>query len=135
MTYEQTQTHLLNNQLARHVVMKPQYFSICRNSDHPHWSLVGDWLGQPAETRWLVRANRCGEGMGPFQWTHWYHRCPASNSCAALNQSEARDERWPVTEYPGDPRDQAGAEVGAEPDTPAHCCEDLGPGERCQQVR
>ena len=73
-SWTRAQGHLFNNQLFRHIAMKPQYFSNCCHADITDWTLVGDHLGQPAETRWLVRANKCGYGMGPFQWTHWYHR-------------------------------------------------------------
>merc|ERR1739838_601752 len=65
--WTKSQAHLLNNQLFRHIAMKPQYFSTCKHG-HDDWTLVGDHLGQPAETRWLVRGNRCGYGRGPFQW-------------------------------------------------------------------
>ena len=129
------QTHFLNNQLFRHIAMKPQYFSNCGSHD---WTLVGDHLGQPAETRWLVRANKCGYGMGPFQWTHWYHRCPASNTCAGLSQDESVTERWPIHEYPEDPRDCENQhcreeDERAEPDTPARCCDNLEEGQKCKE--
>ena len=57
---------------SRHVTMRPQYFlaTPCRPSD----PLVGDYLGQPAATRWKVVANQCGTGGGPFQWFHQYYR-------------------------------------------------------------
>lgn len=57
---------------SRHVAMRPQYFlaTPCRPSD----PLVGDYLGQPAATRWKVVANQCGTGGGPFQWFHQYYR-------------------------------------------------------------
>merc|ERR1739838_715763 len=55
--WTKSQAHLLNNQLFRHIAMKPQYFSKCKHG-HDDWTLVGDHLGQPAETRWLVRGNR-----------------------------------------------------------------------------
>ena len=81
------QNTMLNNQVARwaeagsvhvscctlccrHVAMRPQYFYECRDSA-PY---VGDYLGQPAVTRWVVRAHGCAEGMGPFQWFHQYYR-------------------------------------------------------------
>ena len=135
-SWTRAQTHYLNNQLFRHVAMKPQYFSNCGPDQ---WTLVGDHLGQPAETRWLVRANRCGYGMGPFQWTHWYYRCPASNTCAGLPQDESTTERYPIHEYPQDPRTshvldiEKGEGERAEPPTPEGCCDDLAEGEKCQE--
>ena len=117
------------------MAMKPQYFGDCHIRK---WKYVGDHLGQPVEARWLVRANKCGYGMGPFQWTHWYHRVPASNNCSGIEQSEALTGRWPVYEYPDDPRD---CEVEncrivddkAEPVTPDGCCEDFEEVEKCKE--
>ena len=54
----------------RNVAMKNQYFLECRDEG----PFVGDYLGQPAETRWVVRGHRCGTGKGPFQWFHQYYR-------------------------------------------------------------
>ena len=59
-----------SHSLFRNVVMKDQYFLECR-PDNP---LVGDHLGQPAVTRWMVHSHRCGFGGGPFQWFHQYYR-------------------------------------------------------------
>ena len=50
--------------------MKPQYFLECRDEN----PFTGDYLGQPAETRWRVVPRRCATGMGPFQWFHQYYR-------------------------------------------------------------
>ena len=50
--------------------MKPQYFMECRDQD----PFVGDYLGQPAVTRWKVVAHDCATGRGPFQWFHQYYR-------------------------------------------------------------
>ena len=50
--------------------MRPQYFYECRDAA-PY---VGDYLGQPAVTRWVVRGHGCAEGKGPFQWFHQYYR-------------------------------------------------------------
>merc|ERR1711892_1635407 len=135
--WTKSQAHLLNNQLIRHIDMKPQYFSKCKHG-HDDWTLVGDHLGQPAETRWLVRGNRCGYGRGPFKWAHWYHRCPASNTCAGLSQNETVPDRWPVHEYPEDPRNceiqHCREEEGrAEPNTPDGCCDNLEVGQKCQE--
>lgn len=54
--------------------MKPQYFAQCADEYLDYWHLVGDHLGQPAETRWKVVATKCSSGMGPFQWFHQYYR-------------------------------------------------------------
>merc|ERR1711892_1399103 len=132
---------------------KPQYFSDCGGHANKDWTLVGDHMGQPAETRWLVRANKCGYGGGPFQWTHWYNRCPASNDCAGLSQEESVTERWPIHEYLEDPRnckvqhcreedvreedvreeDVREGDVRAEPNTPERCCKNLENGQKCQE--
>ena len=50
--------------------MKPQYFLSCRD-ENPY---VGDYLGQPAATRWRVTGHACGAGGGPYQWFHQYYR-------------------------------------------------------------
>ena len=38
--WTRAQDHLLNNQLFRHLAMRPQYFSNCRTADNPICSLV-----------------------------------------------------------------------------------------------
>ena len=43
--------------------MKPQYFLECRQKK----PFIGDYLGQPAVTRWVVRSHECAVGGGPFQ--------------------------------------------------------------------
>ena len=45
--------------------MKPQYFLECRQKK----PFIGDYLGQPAVTRWVVRSHECAVGGGPFQVT------------------------------------------------------------------
>ena len=57
--------------------MKPQYFHECRDED----PFVGDYLGQPAVTRWKVVAHQCATGMGPFQWFHQYYRYNEGELC------------------------------------------------------
>merc|ERR1719232_1005928 len=59
------QSTILNNQLFRHVAMKPQYFAQCADEYLDYWHLVGDHLGQPAETRWKVVATKCSSGRRP----------------------------------------------------------------------
>ena len=74
--------------------MRPQYFGACSNSWQNHWYLVGDHLGQPAETRWRVYGTKCSQGSGPFQWWHQYYRCPASNTCSGLSPQLAVNTRY-----------------------------------------
>merc|ERR1711971_234588 len=98
--WTKNQASMLNNQLFRHVAMRPQYFlaTPCRSSD----PLVGDYLGQPAATRWRVSGLQCGTGGGPFQWFHQYYRCPASNDCTGIPQSDYLSSRFPEDNYPLD---------------------------------
>ena len=102
-SWTRDQTRYLNNQvlieyfqhfdetfqLFRHLAMKPQYKGDCARHGNS-WSLTGDYLGQPAETRsivftkknheislahilyrWLVRGNKHTPTGGPWQWAHW----------------------------------------------------------------
>merc|ERR1719282_1891376 len=128
------QSSMLNNQVIRHVAMKPQYFHECRDED----PFVGDYLGQPAVTRWKVVAHQCATGMGPFQWFHQYYRCPASNSCSGLRPNETVTTRTPLHEYPSlsnfdneNPKDVLMNR--AEPNTPDRCCDDLPSGQYCKE--
>ena len=50
--------------------MKPGYYTECRENN-PY---VGDYLGQPAATRWRVVGFECQEGGGPYHWFHQYYR-------------------------------------------------------------
>ena len=66
-SWTRDQTRYLNNQvlieyfqqldetfqLFRHLAMKPQYKGDCARHGNT-WSLTGDYLGQPAETRLIV---------------------------------------------------------------------------------
>ena len=106
-----------------------QYKGDCAKGQDP-WTLTGDYLGQPAETRWLVRGNKFTPSGGPFQWGHWYLRCPSTNECARLRADEAVSSRNSSTPYPGDPANVPTSR--AEPDTPAGCCDNLEPGMRCR---
>ena len=87
----------------RHVAMKPQYFLQPRDKDPNKGELfVGDYLGQPAATRWRVNTN-CQDASGQgsvFQWFHHYLRCPASNTCTGVPQSELQKTRTPALDYP-----------------------------------
>ena len=56
--------------LFRNIVMKPQYYVAC---DKPN-PYVGDYLGQPAATRWRVVGFECQQGGGPYHWFHQYYR-------------------------------------------------------------
>ena len=117
--------------------MRPQYFGQCPDQYQDYWHLVGDHLGQPAETRWKVVAAKCSAGMGPFQWFHQYYRCPASNTCAGLSPNQTVEDRYPLHEYPAlsnfDDENPDGRER-AEPDTPEECCVDMPSGHyRCHE--
>jgi len=125
------QASMLNNQLFRNVAMKPQYFLECRDEN----PFTGDYLGQPAETRWKVVSRRCATGMGPFQWFHQYYRCPAGNTCTGIPQSDVLLQRNPVHEYPEDVELSRMLNLmRAEPDwnESKGCCKNLEPGHKCQ---
>merc|ERR1711923_28725 len=147
------QTAFLNNALFRSVVMKPQYYVDPDNEENPY---VGDYLGQPAPTRWRVVGRKCGYGGGPYQWFHQYYRCPASNECAGVSLSDVKSTRHPEFAYPGTDQDawtwecldglrcNSGIRIPrkdsrmlmsmrAEPDTPEGCCDNLPEGQKCQQ--
>ena len=56
--------------VSRNVAQKPRYYVEPREKN-PY---VGDYLGQPAPTRWRVVGRKCGYGGGPYQWHHQYYR-------------------------------------------------------------
>ena len=131
--WTRTQQEYLNNQLFRHLAMKPQYKGNCGgNGDQAgeSWSLTGDYLGQPAETRWLVRGNKFTESGGPFQWGHWYMRCPSTSECARIPPERAVAGRNSSSAYPDQP--VAPGRDRAEP-SKAGCCEGLGEGLVCRK--
>jgi hypothetical protein len=131
-SWTREQTAYLNNQLFRHIAMRPQYKGDRAKAGDP-WTLTGDYLGQPAETRWLVRGNKFTPTGGPFQWGHWYLRCPSSNNCSRITADEAVPERNSSTPYPDYPRASSGkGSDRAEPPTPDGCCDNLEPGMRCR---
>ena len=129
--------------------MKPQYFVSCTPETGDY---VGDYLGQPAATRWRVIGHRCGTGGGPFQWFHLYYRCPATNTCAGLNATEKMASRSPALNYPeyvaskglDGELEESPADLDYEDDeersflmrkemkTPPRCCENLPDGYKCQ---
>merc|ERR1719232_460522 len=97
--WTKNQKSFLNNQLFRNVAMKPQYFVDCRK-ENPY---VGDYLGQPAVSRWRVVGRKCGYAGGPYQWFHQYYRCPASNTCSGVNVADLLISRTPELPYPEHP--------------------------------
>jgi len=128
-SWTRQQEAFLNNQLFRHLAMRPQY-ALNFDKGRSQTYLTGDHLGQPAETRWLVRGNKFTPSGGPFQWGHWYHRCPFSNECAKMTPDMAVAERNISTTYPDYPKDSGSNR--AEPDTPDGCCNNLENGSgRC----
>eukprot|EP00493_Phyllostaurus_siculus_P022158 UN22490 len=124
----------MNNQLFRNIVMKPQYYVAC---DKPN-PYVGDYLGQPAATRWRVIGFECQQGGGPYHWFHQYYRVPASNTCSGVSKENKKFTRTPELAFPeyiplrysdkgdeDDGNDRALVSMRAEPDTPEGCCDDL----------
>jgi len=124
------QNNFLNNQLFRHLAMRPQYML---NFHKGKTYLTGDHLGQPAETRWLVRGNKFTPSGGPYQWGHWYLRCPYTNECAKMSPDKALAGRNSSTAYPDYPKAAYGpGKDRAEPTTPDGCCDNLENGSgRC----
>ena len=113
-SWTRKQEDQFNNQFARAVAQRPEYFSNCDDwmTMEPKWSLVGDAYGNKAQTSWRVVRKYITKNGGPYQWHHVYNRCPASNECATFNRNAAEDR--------------------AEPGTPEGCCDDLEPGMYCQ---
>merc|ERR1711868_250085 len=65
--------------------------------------------------------------MGPFQWFHQYYRCPASNDCTGISQSELKSSRSPQYDYPISLEDSSrmmmlNVSMRAEPDTDMETC-------------
>ena len=50
--------------------MKPGYYTEC-GKNRPY---AGDYLGQPAATRWKVVGFECQKDGGPYHWFHQYYR-------------------------------------------------------------
>ena len=113
-SWTRAQEDQFNNQFARAIAQRPEYFSDCRDwvTGEYKWSLVGDAYGNKAETSWRVVRKYITKNGGPYTWHHVYNRCPASNECATFNRNAAEDR--------------------AEPGTPEGCCDDLEPGMYCQ---
>ena len=138
--------------------MKPQYYVAC-NKANPY---VGDYLGQPAPTRWRVVGFECQTGGGPYHWFHQYHRCskgnssfhifypiiqrvPASNKCSGVSKEDKKTTRTPALAFPeyiplihppkgdDDDEDRSLVSMRAEPDTPEGCCDNLPDGHKCQE--
>ena len=126
------QTDFLNNQMFRHLAMRPQYMMQYEVKKRQMY-MIGDHLGQPAENRWLVRGNGITPSGGPFQWAHWYLRCPYTNTCAKMTPEKALFSRNSTTAYPDYPKAAYGpGKDRAEPATPARCCKGFKEGEgRC----
>ena len=55
---------------VRNIVMKPGYYTEC-GKNRPY---AGDYLGQPAATRWKVVGFECQKDGGPYHWFHQYYR-------------------------------------------------------------
>ena len=63
--------------------MKPQYFTECGFGKNfkPY---AGDYLGQPAATRWRVVGFECQKDGGPYHWFHQYYRYSMLNLCCIV---------------------------------------------------
>merc|ERR1712079_202055 len=94
--WTKNQKRIMNNQLFRNIAMKPGYYTECRENN-PY---VGDYLGQPAATRWRVVGFECQEGGGPYYWFHQYYRVPASNQCTGVSAAEKHTTRTPALDFP-----------------------------------
>ena len=129
-SWTRQQAEFLNNQMFRHLAMRPQYMV---QVEKGQTYLIGDHLGQPAENRWLVRGNKFTPSGGPYQWGHWYLRCPYTNKCAKMAPEKALSARNTTTAYPDYPKAAYGpGKDRAEPDTPDGCCKGFKKGEgRC----
>ena len=99
-SWTRAQEDLFNNQFARAVAQRDEYF-LTKGSKG---SLVGDAYGKKAETSWRVVRKYVTKNGGPYQWHHVYKRCPASNECAAINRNDDLER--------------------VEPETKPHCCEE-----------
>ena len=55
--------------------MKPGYYTEC-GKNRPY---AGDYLGQPAATRWKVVGFECQKDGGPYHWFHQYYRLVLQN--------------------------------------------------------
>ena len=113
-SWTRAQEDLFNNQFARAVAQRPEYFSNCKDwtTGEWKWSLVGDAYGNKPTTFWRVIRKYITKNTGPYVWHHVYNRCPASNECATFNRNDTLDR--------------------VEDETPEHCCKDLEPGMYCQ---
>eukprot|EP00448_Togula_jolla_P015824 CAMPEP_0170592984 /NCGR_PEP_ID=MMETSP0224-20130122/13206_1 /TAXON_ID=285029 /ORGANISM="Togula jolla, Strain CCCM 725" /LENGTH=595 /DNA_ID=CAMNT_0010916907 /DNA_START=65 /DNA_END=1852 /DNA_ORIENTATION=- len=73
--WKRAQTHLLNNQYYRILAQKPSLMAAC--GDAPtHPKFTGGPSGSLAPTGWFVRPIRKCVSGGPFEWFHYYRRCP-----------------------------------------------------------
>ena len=109
------QETLFNNQLVRHIALRPQYFTQCQYGEEWKMLYYGDSEGKPGNTSWLVGQGYFTPNKGPFSWFHLYNRCQASNDVAAINDGN----NDPVLDR-------------IEGDTPPECIENLEPGQSCK---
>lgn len=128
--------------------MKPGYYTEC-GKKRPY---AGDYLGQPAATRWKVVGFECQKDGGPYHWFHQYYRVPASNDCARITKAEKQTTRTPALDFPeyipekychtcndNDEDDRSLVSMRAEPDTPDACCNNVPAGQKtnfegCQEL-
>jgi len=114
-TWQWQQTKFLNNNYYRMLVSKPSYFMMCEKdwgSPRLPFRRAGGPNGRPAKTGWFVRPIRKSVSGGPYEWFHWYNRCPLcykrrgggwvsdeprgdesyqSNKCCECNEQEPED--------------------------------------------
>ena len=75
-SWTRAQEDLFNNQFARAVAQRPEYFSNCKDwtTGEWKWSLVGDAYGNKPTTFWRVVRKYITKNGGPYQWHHVYKR-------------------------------------------------------------
>lgn len=74
-SWQWQQTKFLNNNYYRMLVSKPSYFLHCAGTQKPFRSAGGP-NHEPAQTGWFVRPIRKTVSAGPYEWFHYYNRCP-----------------------------------------------------------
>merc|ERR1712061_49668 len=136
------QKRIMNNQLFRNIAMKPQYFTECGFGKNfkPY---AGDYLGQPAATRWRVVGFECQKDGGPYHWFHQYYRVPTNgphSDCTRISKRQKKNKRKPALDFPahipeiykdGDEEDDRSlVSLRAEPLTPEACCKDVPRGQK-----
>mmetsp|Transcript_36227 Transcript_36227/g.79173 ORF Transcript_36227/g.79173 Transcript_36227/m.79173 type:complete len:586 (-) Transcript_36227:259-2016(-) len=74
--WKRSQTHLLNNHYYRILAAKPSRMASCGRGRTEGPRFTGGPQGSLAPTGWFVRPIRKCVSGGPFEWFHYYRRCP-----------------------------------------------------------